>query len=296
VGNILRVKFKMNLFENYYTDPSRQTVILAPKHKEAAKDMASLCPVLLQNKNKSLPIGSSLSTLAVIGALGDDPDNQIGTWAPDGKASDSITPLTSLKENLKNTKVSFAAGYNSASDNDTSLIEEAVKVAASSEKVVIFAGESNNMSGEAASRANINLPGIQEDLIKEVAKTGRPIILVVYAGRPITLESVLPYVDSVLFAWHLGTMAGPALADLIIGNTSPSGKLPVSFPRVVGQIPIYYNKKNTGRPNNTHNYIPFTSCYIDIDPQPLFPFGFGLSYTTFSYSNFKMSRTSIKFG
>lgn len=107
---------------------------------------------------------------------------------------------------------------------------------------------------------------------------------------------MLPYVDSVLYAWHLGTMAGPALADLLLGKTSPSGKLPVSFPRTVGQIPLYYNKKNTGRPNNDHHYIPYSSCYIDTDPQPLFPFGFGLTYTSFSYSNFKMSRTSMSFG
>lgn len=255
--------------------------------------MASLCPVLLQNKNKTLPIATNIGSLAVIGALADDGDNQLGTWSIDGRSGDSITALTSLKETLSSTKINYAPGYKSAQSTDTSLMEEAIKAASSSEKVLIFAGESNNMSGEAAARAYINLPGIQEDLIKEIAKTGKPIVLVVYGGRPMTLENLLPYVDSVLYAWHLGTMAGPALADLITGKISPSGKLPVSFPRTVGQIPTYYNKKNTGRPNNTHNYIPFTSCYIDTDSQPLFPFGFGLSYSTFTYYGFKMSRTSI---
>lgn len=133
-------------------------------------------------------------------------------------------------------------------------------------------------------------------MVKELAKTGKPIAMVIYAGRSITLENMIPYVDSILFAWHLGTMAGPALADLLIGNVSPSGKLPITFPRTVGQIPLYYNKKNTGRPNNTHDYIPFTSSYIDSDSTPLFPYGFGLSYTTFSYSNLKLSKNSIGFG
>jgi beta-glucosidase len=296
VGNILRVKFKMNLFENYYTDPSRQSILLDPKHKEAAKIQALQCPVLLQNKNNTLPIGKNVTNLAVIGALADDPDNQLGTWSPDGKSQDSITPLTSLKQALTSTNITFSAGYKNASSTDTSLIAQAVAAAQSANKVLIFVGESNNMSGEAAARAYLNLPGIQEELVKEIAKTGKPIALIVYGGRSMTLETILPYADSVLYAWHLGTMAGPALADLIIGTTSPSGKLPVSFPRTVGQIPLYYNKKNTGRPNDTHAYEPFTSCYIDIDPQPLFPFGFGLSYTTFTYSNLKLSKTSLGFG
>jgi beta-glucosidase len=147
VGNILRVKLKLALWDNYYTDPSRQSIILDPKHKQAAKEMASMCAVLLQNKNKTLPIGTTIGSLAIIGALGDDPDNQIGTWAPDGKASDSITPLTSLKEALKSTRISFAPGYKTPSSTDTSLIGEALKIASSSDKVIIFAGENNDMSG-----------------------------------------------------------------------------------------------------------------------------------------------------
>ena len=140
VGNVLRVKFKMNLFKNYYTDPSRQDIILDPKHKEAAKAQAVQCPVLLQNKNNTLPIGTSLGSLAVIGALGNDPDNQIGCWAPDGRGQDSITPLTSLKESLPNTKISFAAGYQNAQSTDRSLIAEAVATASSVDKVLLFVG------------------------------------------------------------------------------------------------------------------------------------------------------------
>lgn len=160
----------------------------------------------------------------------------------------------------------------------------------------MFVGEDNGLSGESNCRAYINLPGVQEDLVRELAKTGKPIALIIYAGRSITLENMIPLVDSVMFSWHLGSMAGPALADLILGVTSPSGKLPITFPRTVGQIPTYYNKKNTGRPNNTHEYQPFTSSYIDCDTTPLFSYGFGLSYTIFSYSNFKQSKTKLTIG
>ena len=132
--------------------------------------------------------------------------------------------------------------------------------------------------------------------MKELAKLGKPIALVIYAGRPIVLEGYLSLVDSVLYSWHLGTMAGPALADLIVGNVSPSGRLPVTFPRNVGQIPLFYNKRNTGRPNNDHWYVPYSSCYMDIDSQPLFPFGFGLTYSSFKYSFFKMSKTTVAMG
>lgn len=162
--------------------------------------------------------------------------------------------------------------------------------------MLLFVGEDNNLSGESNCRAYINLPGVQEDLVKEIAKTGKPIVAVIYAGRSLLLEPILPYVDSVLYAWHLGTMAGPALTDLILGNVNPSGKLPITFLRAEGQIPLYYNKKNSGRPNDTHEYQPFTSSYIDIDSTPLFPYGFGLSYTSFSYSNLKVSRTSFAIG
>lgn len=161
VANILRVKFKMNLFENYYTDPSRQSIILDPKHKEAAKTQASQCAVLLQNKNKTLPISKTIGTLAVIGGLADDPDNQIGCWAPDGKAQDSITPLTSLKAALTSTKILFAKGYKDTRSTDTSLFDEAIAAANSADKVLLFLGEDNGLSGESNCRAYINLPGAQ---------------------------------------------------------------------------------------------------------------------------------------
>lgn len=166
VANCLRVKFKLNLFQNYYTDPSRQSIILSPAHKEAAKNLALQCPVLLQNNNKALPIDTNIASLAVIGALGDDPENQIGCWAGDGRAQDSITPLTSLKAALTKTKITFAKGYKDAGSTDKSLFAEAVAAANQSAKVLLFLGENNDLSGESCSRANIGLPGVQEDLVR----------------------------------------------------------------------------------------------------------------------------------
>jgi beta-glucosidase len=160
----------------------------------------------------------------------------------------------------------------------------------------MFMGESNDMSGERHSRSLIGLPGLQESLVQQISFLKKPIVLIVYAGRPIVLTHLLPLVQSVLFVWQLGTMSGPAIVDLLLGTSVPSGKLPITFPREKGQIPIYYNKKNTGRPNNTHSFIPFTSSYLDIDTFPLFTFGYGLSYTTFTYSTFKLSKKSIAYG
>ena len=161
VANILRVKFKMNLFENYYTDPSRQSIILDPKHKEAAKTQATQCPVLLRNQNKTLPISKTVGTLAIIGKLADDPENQIGTWAPDGQAKDSITPLTSLKAALPSTKIIYAQGYKDTRSTDDSYFNDAIAAANQVDRVLLFLGEDNGLSGESNCRAYINLPGVQ---------------------------------------------------------------------------------------------------------------------------------------
>ena len=161
VANILRVKFKMNLFENYYTDPSRQSIILDPKHKEAAKTQATQCPVLLRNQNKTLPISKTVATLAIIGKLADDPENQIGTWAPDAQAKDSITPLTSLKAALPSTKIIYAQGYKDTRSTDDSYFNDAIAAANQVDRVLLFLGEDNGLSGESNCRAYINLPGVQ---------------------------------------------------------------------------------------------------------------------------------------
>lgn len=287
VGNILRVKFKLGLFENSYTDPSRQSIILSEKFKLDAKELAVKCPVLLQNKNKTLPMSNGIRNLAIIGALADDGENQMGCWVPDGQDKDSITPLTSFKAALPGTNIMFAKGYKTCTSTDTSLIEEAVNVAKKSERILLFVGEDNELSGESNCRAFINMPGIQEQLINELAKLSIPIVMVVYAGRSLILTPYLDKVDSILYAWHLGSMAGPALCDLILGIRNPSGRLPVSFLRDQGQIPTYYNRKGTDKPNNS---------YIDCDSSALWNFGYGLSYNNLVIGELQLSKKQVQFG
>lgn len=208
----------------------------------------------------------------------------MGTWVPDGYAKDSITPLTSLKAALPNTNIIFTKGYKTCDSKDTSLIEEAVAAAKKSQRILLFVGEDNDMSGESHCRAFINLPGIQEQLLTELAKLSIPIIMVVYAGRPLVLAPYLNQVDSILYAWHLGSMAGPALSDLILGIRNPSGRLPISFLRDQGQIPTYYNRKGTDKPNNS---------YIDCDSSALWNFGYGLSYNNIRIEQFKLSSKTM---
>lgn len=296
VSNILRIKFRLDIFTNWYTDPARQEILLAPAHLEIAKKTALESAVLLQNKNKTLPLSKTIKSLAVIGPLADDGTSQLGCWAPDGRGTDTHTPLTSLKALLTKTTFHVAKGFENCNASNTKLYSEAITAAKNSEIVLMFLGEDNNMSGEGHSRSNIHLPGLQVDLITQISKLGKPIVLLLYAGRSLLLKEVLPLVDSILYVWQLGTMSGPAITDLLFGVQSPSGKLPITFLREKGQIPMYYNKKNTGRPNDTHSYQPFTSSYVDIDSTHLFPFGYGLSYTTFTYSNLSVSKKAIAFG
>lgn len=295
-ANVLRVKFKLDLFNNYYTDPARAAILLDKKHLATAKSIALQSAVLLQNTNKTLPLSKTLKSIAVIGPLADDGDNQLGCWAPDGLGTDTITPLKSLKDTYPGIKLNVALGFENCNALSRDLYPEAITAVRSSDVVVMFMGESSDMSGESSSRANISLPGLQEDLIQVLSAEKKPIVLVINAGRALTLSKIVGSVQSILYTWQLGTMAGPAIVDLLFGTSVPSGKLPVTFPRERGQIPIYYNKKNTGRPNNTHEYIPYTSSYLDIDTTPLYTFGYGLSYTTFTYSAFKLSKKSITYG
>jgi beta-glucosidase len=296
VANVLRVKFRLDLFNNYYTDPKRQEILLNKAHLDAAKNTALEAAVLLQNKNSTLPLSKTIKNLAVIGPLADDGLNQLGCWIVDGRATDTHVPLKALQDALTHTIFHVAKGFTDCNAKDTSHFSEAITAAKKSDVVLMFMGESNDMSGENHSRANISFPGLQLDLITEISKLGKPIVLLVYAGRCILLNKVQPLVNSILYVWQLGTMAGPAIADLLLGVVNPSGKLPITFLREKGQIPLYYNKKNTGRPNPTHEYHSFTSCYLDIDSTCLYPFGFGLSYTTFAYSNMKLSKETIAFG
>ncbi|MBU2915315.1 beta-glucosidase BglX [Reichenbachiella agariperforans] len=305
VKNILRIKLRMGLFESPYFDPN-QDVLYAEEHLEAAKEMAIQSMVLLKNESV-LPLSSETKNIAVIGPLANAPREQLGTWIFDGDEKHSVTPLTSLKGKYGEA-VKYASGLAYSRDQSTSGFKSAIKVAKSSEVILFFGGEEAILSGEAHSRADISLPGRQEDLIHELARTGKPIVLVVMAGRPITLGNIIEEVDAVLFAWHPGTMAGPAVTDLLSGEASPSGRLPVSWPKSVGQIPIYYNHKSTGRPANEESFVHIddiplhawqsslgnTSHYLDEGFEPMYPFGYGLTYSQFEYSDLTISDDRIK--
>ncbi len=307
VKNILRVKFRLGLFDHPYAKLDGEAVILSKENLETACKLAEQSMVLLKNENNTLPLSKTIRNLAVIGPLADDGKDQLGCWAPDGKGDESITPLTALRSSLgAGVNIIYARGASSCRSMDESDIPAAVEAARQADAVVVFAGEDALLSGEAHSRAFLNIPGIQEKLINAVAATGKPVVLVVMAGRPLVMNLVEPNVKSILYAWHPGTMAGPAVANVLFGKTSPSGKLPVTFVRWVGQIPTYYAHKNTGRPPSVKNTgIPmgtpldpqgFVSGYLDLDYTPAYSFGYGLSYTTFAYKNLVLSREKIKPG
>lgn len=297
VRRILRVKLKLGLFENPFVDPSRRSVLLAEEHLEVARRLARESVVLLKNENDLLPLPDDLRAIAVIGPLADSPVDQMGCWVMDGRAEDVITPLRAIRERVSGrTEVIFAPGLEGPRSCERRGFEEAVRAAKRADVVLLFLGEDAGLSGEAHCRAFLDLPGAQEELLKAVAGEGKPIVAIIMAGRPLVLTSILDKVDALMFAWHPGTMGGPALADLIFGDESPSGKLPVSFPRAVGQIPIYYSHKNTGRPPKPGERGGFFTGYLDIDITPLFPFGYGLSYTEFRYDNLRLSSERIGIG
>jgi beta-glucosidase len=309
VRNILRIKMKSGIFENPYFKERETFQLLAPNSLALAKKAAIKSCVLLKNEKSLLPL-SSIKKVAVIGPMANAPKEQLGTWIFDGDKKDSQTPLLSIQNELGTKNVLYAPGLLYSREKSKEGFAKAIEIAQQSEVIIFFAGEEAILSGEAHSRADINLPGAQEELILELAKTGKPIVLVIMAGRPITIQNILPHVSSVLIAWHPGTMAGPAISDLLFGKTSPSGKLPVTWPKTVGQIPIYYNHTNTGRPTNPKTFVPIDSIpleawqsslgnnshYLDAGYTPQYPFGYGLSYTNFSYSSLSLHKTIVNNG
>lgn len=296
----------MGLFEEPLPGELSTDTILAPSHLNHAREMARNSMVLLSNSHQVLPLSKDIRSLAVIGPLADAPHDQMGTWVFDGNGEDSETPKTTFKKLLGN-RMHFAAGLGYSRDKSKKGFGEAVAAASKSDAILFFAGEESILSGEANSRGNIHLPGIQTELLQELSKTGKPLILVVLAGRPLAIQQELKLADAVLYAWHPGTMAGPAIADLVFGDYSPTGKLPVTFVKDAGQIPFYYYHKNTGRPatksdfthiddiprNSKQLSLGFKSQYLDFGIEPLFPFGFGLSYTEFHYSRLALSNSVL---
>jgi beta-glucosidase len=309
VSRILALKFELGLFQSPFTESTSPTDNVNSLHLDVAKDAATKSCVLLKNNKKTLPLSKTkIARLAVIGPLADDGYEQLGTWVFDAKSNQSITCLEAIKEYVGDSvDVKFAVGMETSRSNNHDGFDEAIQIALSSDVAVMILGEEAILSGEAHCRSNIDLPGCQEHLINAIYETGTPIVLVIMAGRPITLEKILPKVDAVLFAWHPGTMGGPAITELLFGEACPSGKLPVTFPRTVGQIPLYYGQKNTGRPASDATFVDIndikvrapqtslgmTSIHLDTHFSPLFPFGFGLSYTQFEYKDIKVSRHSI---
>ena len=312
VKKILQLKWKLGLFDSPYTDASLLPTPLNKEHLQIAKHAAIKSCVLLKNETNILPLSAdSLHSVAIIGPLANDPYEQLGTWIFDGDSQHSQTCLQAMEQALAGkVSIKHVKAMQTSRSHDQADFIQAVDSAVAADVAILILGEESILSGEAHCRAEIGLPGCQEQLIDAIAQTGTPIVLVIMAGRPLTIEAVLPKVDAVLFAWHPGTMGGPAIADLLFGKASPSGKLPVTFPRKVGQVPIYYAQKHSGKPATEAAYVhmddipvqsPQTSLgmaasHLDTHFSPLFPFGFGLSYTQFSYQNLQLNCNRLRSG
>lgn len=306
VRNILRLKFRLGLFDNPYV-VTPQTVKYAEKHLQTAKTAAEQSVILLKNENQTLPFTDKIKTLAVIGPMADAPYEQMGTWVFDGEKEHTQTPLTAIKEMYGDrVKVLFEKGLDYSRDKNTAGIARAVSAVRQADAVVVFVGEESILSGEAHSLANLNLQGAQSQLIKELAATGKPVVTVVMAGRQLVIADEVKVSDAMLYSFHPGTMGGPAIADILFGKVNPSGKTPVTFPRMSGQVPIYYAQHKTGRPANPtemlideipveagQTSVGCRSFYLDAGNSPLFPFGYGLSYTTFEYSNLSLASDKL---
>ncbi|HWB24077.1 MAG TPA: beta-glucosidase BglX [Chitinophagaceae bacterium] len=312
---VLEAKYKLGLFDDPYRfmDDSRPAKeILTDGNRKAAREIAAHSMVLLKNNAGILPLKRS-GTIALVGPLADSKRNMLGTWSVAGDFTKAVTLLEGIKNVAGDVDVIYARGANISDDpflvkranalgteietdskSPDQLIEEAVNAANKADVVVAAVGEAADMTGEASSRSDISIPESQENLLKALAKTGKPLVIVLFNGRPLVLNWESEHANAILDAWFSGTEAGNAIADVLFGNYDPSGKITASFPRSVGQIPVYYNHKNTGRPYNGEDFAKFKSDYLDIPNEPLYPFGYGLSYTSFSYSDVKLDKTTLK--
>jgi beta-glucosidase len=298
VRRILRAKYRLGLFDDpyRYSDAAREErLTLTLEHVAEAREMARRSMVLLRNEPHAgvpvLPLRRDLSTIAVIGTLAQDRRSALGSWAAAGRVDDVVSVLDGIRAAVPAATVTYAAGV-PVDELDTSGIAEAVRIARGADAVIMVLGEHQDMSAEARNRTSVDLPGAQQQLLEAVHATGRPLVVVLMNGRPLSIPWLAENVPAILEAWYLGVQMGPAVADVLFGDYNPAGRLPVSFPRNVGQLPLYYNHKNTGRPpRETERY---TSKYIDVPWTPLYPFGHGLSYTTFEYANLRLSSASIQ--
>ncbi len=313
---VLEAKYKLGLFDDpfHYVNESRPAKeILTAENRQAAREIATHTFVLLKNSNQTLPLQKS-GTIALIGPLANNQRNMLGTWSVSGDYKQSVTIMDGIKNVAGNgVNILYATGANISDDTllvkrtnalgpeieidkrtPQEMINEAVQTANKADVVVAVLGEAADMTGEASSRSDISLPESQKNLLKALVQTGKPVVLVLMSGRPLTITWEDEHVNAILEAWFPGIEAGNAIADVLFGNYNPSGKLSVSFPRNVGQIPIYYNHKNTGRPYNGEPSAKFKSDYLDVSNDPLYPFGYGLSYTNFEYSDIRLNKTDLK--
>lgn len=293
VRNILKVKFRLGLFENPYIDETLyDKVVYHPEHLEASKESALKSAILLKNDG-ILPLQKGTKVL-VTGPLADAPFEQMGTWCFDAEKAHSVTPLTALKDYYQ---VSYEPGLSYSRDRNTKDLAKVTAAARRSDVVLVFVGEEAILSGEAHNLSSLDLVGAQAQLVKAAKASGKPVVIVVMAGRPLTIEAQLSDCNAMLYSFHPGTMGGPAIAELLSGDAVPSGKTPMTFLRTAGQAPTYYNHLNTGRPNKKNETLLYDipieagqsslgcqSYYLDSGYGPLFPFGYGLSYTNFEYS------------
>ena len=309
VRNVLLTKVRLGLLSKPYTQPADYPAIANSEVIDAAHRMARESIVLLRNEDNTLPLEcDKLASIAIVGPMADVPYEQLGTWVFDGDPSLSQTPLETIRKALGDrVNITYHPVMDTTRSKALNDLDEALAATKAADIVLVFAGEESILSGEAHSRADINLPGAQAEMIEALAATGTPVVTVILAGRPLTLENIIAPSSAILFAWHPGTMAGPAIYDLLFGVVSPSGKLPVTFPRTVGQIPIYYNHKRTGRPPSPNDVIHIddiavgakqtslgmASFHLDAGYQPLFPFGFGLTYSEVTYSNLQLSANQL---
>ena len=295
VKRILYKKFELGLFDNPYrfSDEKREQKVMSdPKYKAVALVAAQKSIVLLKNNNNTLPLNKSIKNLALIGPLVNAKRDQAGNWTVYIDTANMVSVHEGVKQKIKGAKLTYAQGT-TVKDTLTNGFAEAVNAARNADAVVMVLGETWDFSGEAKSRSDISLPGKQEELFKAVKATGKPVIVVLMAGRPLVFNAIASQADAVIYAWFLGDQGGNAIADVLFGDYNPSGKLPISFPKNIGQIPIFYSHYNTGRPVTKAGDIRYKSAYIDVSNDPQYAFGHGLSYTTFSYSNLKLSSNAI---
>ncbi len=299
VRNILRIKFRLNLFAAPFIPQNHPGTFYAEEHLEKAKEAAIESSVLLTNDGV-LPLKSNQKIL-LTGPLADKGREQLGTWTFDGEGDPSITPKEAMEEAV------FVEGLNFSRDKDQSNFQRVLDAAQEADVIVFVGGEEAILSGEAHSRANIQLPGAQEELIAELVKLDKPVILVLMAGRPINITNYVSDLNAVLMMWHPGTMGGPALKEMLLGIAEPSGRLPVSWPKAAGQLPYFYNHKNTGRPANPESFVGIDdipigawqsslgneSHYLDLGFTPLFPFGYGLSFSEVEYGEINISDSNL---